>query len=89
MSHEEKQLSREKKMRSLLKNLANSPKKIKEEYKNIPQQLQMLWLRVHCDSASRSDHVKLKCLDCCCWEREEVRKCTTQQCPLWKIRPYK
>ena len=32
--------------------------------------------------------IKAKCLTCCCFEREEVRHCTVQICPLWNLRPY-
>lgn len=27
--------------------------------------------------------VKLKCLDCCCWQRSEVLTCKDKDCPLW------
>lgn len=27
--------------------------------------------------------VKLKCLDCCCWQMAEVRKCSMVNCPLY------
>jgi hypothetical protein len=27
--------------------------------------------------------VKLKCLDCCCWQRSEVMACRDENCPLW------
>lgn len=37
---------------------------------------------------SRSAAVKAKCLDCCCYQRIEVAKCTTLACPLWPYRPY-
>ena len=30
--------------------------------------------------------IREKCLDCCCWQREEVRKCTAIHCPLWPYR---
>jgi hypothetical protein len=32
--------------------------------------------------------VKLKCLDCSCWQRVEVRECTCTACPLHAVRPY-
>jgi hypothetical protein len=32
--------------------------------------------------------IGLCCLDCCCWQREEVRHCTCVACPLWPVRPY-
>ena len=32
--------------------------------------------------------IKAKCLDCVCWEKNEVKKCTVVTCPLWLYRPY-
>lgn len=28
------------------------------------------------------------CLECVCWQIQEVRTCTDQACPLWAVRPY-
>ena len=28
------------------------------------------------------------CLECVCWQREEVRLCTALACPLYPYRPY-
>ena len=30
--------------------------------------------------------VRAKCLDCCCYEPTEVRKCVATSCPLWPLR---
>jgi hypothetical protein len=43
---------------------------------------------------SRAGHPKItamkairrKCLDCCCQQTAEVRKCTAVDCPLWPLR---
>lgn len=35
---------------------------------------------------SRSKAIRLKCLDCCCGQSAEVRKCPVQNCPLWRYR---
>jgi hypothetical protein len=32
--------------------------------------------------------IKLMCLDCCCWERKEIRDCVIVGCPLYPHRPY-
>ena len=32
---------------------------------------------------------KAFCLECVCWEKEEVRECTDLSCPLYPYRPYK
>lgn len=36
---------------------------------------------------SRANAIKLKCLDCCCWNYAEVRRCEIRGCPLWPFRP--
>jgi hypothetical protein len=33
--------------------------------------------------------IKAFCLECCCWQKEEVRLCTSFACPLFLYRPYK
>lgn len=30
--------------------------------------------------------IKAKCLDCCCGQREEVKMCPVEDCPLWAFR---
>lgn len=30
--------------------------------------------------------IRAKCLDCCCFQSGEVRKCTAKNCPLWYFR---
>jgi hypothetical protein len=30
--------------------------------------------------------IRAKCLDCCCYQETEVRKCTAVGCPLWPYR---
>ena len=32
--------------------------------------------------------LKIKCLECCCWNREEITNCTAKTCPLWHYRPF-
>ena len=32
--------------------------------------------------------IALKCLDCCCWVKAEVRDCEIVECSLHPIRPY-
>jgi hypothetical protein len=40
-------------------------------------------------SKGRKDAIKAQCLECCCWQKEEVRLCTDLGCPLYPYRPYK
>lgn len=37
----------------------------------------------------RAEAIKLKCLDCCCWQEAEVRRCDIRDCALWPLRPYR
>ncbi len=30
--------------------------------------------------------IRLKCLDCCCEQKQEVRACPVLKCSLWKFR---
>ena len=38
------------------------------------------------ERVSRSKAIRLKCLDCCCGQAAEVRKCPAESCPLWRFR---
>ena len=35
---------------------------------------------------SRSKAIRLKCIDCCCGNMAEVRRCPLTNCPLWRYR---
>lgn len=35
---------------------------------------------------SRSKAIRMKCIDCCCGNMAEVRKCPATNCPLWRYR---
>lgn len=35
---------------------------------------------------SRTKAIRMKCLDCCCGQQAEVRKCPATNCPLWRYR---
>lgn len=35
---------------------------------------------------TRSKAIKAKCLDCCCGQYTEVKKCPATKCPLWTYR---
>lgn len=41
-----------------------------------------------CTSNSLRAAVNAKCLDCCNYQRIEVRECPVVDCPLWSHRPY-
>lgn len=35
---------------------------------------------------TRKKAIRLKCLDCCCGNSAEVRRCPSDNCPLWRYR---
>lgn len=35
---------------------------------------------------TRGKAIRLKCLDCCCGNSAEVRRCPVTDCPLWRYR---
>jgi hypothetical protein len=37
---------------------------------------------------SRKEALKAKCLDCMCWQKDEIKICEIDWCPLWPYRPY-
>lgn len=32
--------------------------------------------------------INAKCIDCCCGQKAEVRRCQITACSLWEVRPY-
>ena len=34
----------------------------------------------------RKDAIRLKCLECCCWNPAEVKRCHLVDCALWPFR---
>ena len=38
------------------------------------------------ERVGRAKAIRLKCLDCCCGNTAEVRKCPATNCPLWRYR---
>lgn len=35
---------------------------------------------------TRAKAIRLKCLDCCCGQAAEVRRCHIESCALWRYR---
>ena len=38
------------------------------------------------ERVTRARAIRLKCLDCCCGQSAEVRRCPSTNCPLWIYR---
>lgn len=41
-----------------------------------------------CEKGNVSSFIKLKCLDCSNWVRQEIRDCVITCCPLFPVRPF-
>ena len=54
---------------------------------DVPNSYRRRWERLACNApTSYRAAVELKCLDCCCWERTEVKQCEIRGCALWSLR---
>ena len=60
--------------------------RIKLHKKQVPEQYKTVYDKAV--KGNRVSGIKAFCLECVCWEREEVRLCTSPECPLYAVRPY-
>lgn len=67
---------------------ANKIKKcnINALYKTVPQQYHSVIKQV--EKGSLKGILKAKCLDCCNYDKNEIKNCEIIECALWSIRPY-
>ena len=63
-------------------NLAGSLNGVPNNYLN-------QYVKSLCGELTSKPAIKIKCLECSCWQKEEVKNCTVKSCPLWQVRPYK
>ena len=52
--------------------------------RDVPRKSRQRWERLA--GRCRTSHVaaiELKCLECCAWDRPEVKRCEISGCPLW------
>ena len=61
--------------------------RLAEIQKHTPK-LHPLFFRVYAGQTGLTEAVKAKCLDCGCWQIDEVRNCTIFTCPIWDFRPF-
>ena len=66
--------------------------RVRRKLANVPDRYKPLYLRALLSAAtgrgSMRQAIKAHCLECCGWQRNEVRDCTSIACPLWDYRPY-
>lgn len=68
--------------------LESADTNLKSQFSNVPDLYRGLAFSSLTGKASRTQAIKAKCLECCCWQREEVRVCSIKTCPLNPIRPF-
>jgi hypothetical protein len=54
--------------------------------REVPKEILAKYFRVEAGGAGNGNVVRAKCLDCCCGQESEVRKCTAFGCSLWPYR---
>lgn len=55
---------------------------------SVPEKHKIATQRVLLGQVARSTAIRIKCLQCCNYEREEVKGCTVITCALHPVRPY-
>jgi hypothetical protein len=55
---------------------------------NVPQRYRALVAKTFEGATSPRQAIKAKCLDCCHFQRAEIRCCGVVTCPLHAYRPY-
>lgn len=61
---------------------------IKKSLETTPETLRNQYIKTLAGKTSPRISIKIKCLECVGWEREEVARCTSYNCPLYKLKPY-
>ena len=68
-------------------NAAKRAEKISKRRAAIPKLYRPVYDRA-VGGKSRKAAIYAFCLECVCWQREEVLLCTALACPLYAVRPY-
>lgn len=56
--------------------------------KRVPNEPRMKLINQVFDKGSLKSAVRLTCIECCCGQVEEAKKCTVYGCPLWPVSPF-
>ena len=62
--------------------------KVDEYVEQIPVSARSICDKAFSGESSALNAIRAKCLDCSCWQRDEITHCRVLRCPLWKWRPY-
>jgi hypothetical protein len=61
--------------------------RVAAQLQHVPDTMRAAYLRAALGQASAGEALKVRCLDCACWQRREVVLCTAAGCPSWSSRP--
>jgi len=61
---------------------------VRRRYKTIGKSSQRMYARAAAGKLSPRAAIKLHCLDCVSFVREDVKNCQCFACPLWAYRPF-
>lgn len=67
---------------------SNRQEQITQRLRDIPREAYRRIYEKAVEGLSRKAAIHAFCLECTCWQKEEVRKCTALACPLYALRPY-
>ena len=62
-------------------------KKIERKLKDIPEIYREIYEKAVL-GGSKPAAIKAFCLECACWEKNEIIKCNSVACPLYMVRPF-
>lgn len=56
--------------------------------KSVPEKHKLATQRALLGQITRSTAIRVKCLQCCGYQREEIKTCAVLTCALFPVRPY-
>tara|TARA_R110000764_G_scaffold180853_1_gene266915 strand:- start:201 stop:494 length:294 start_codon:yes stop_codon:yes gene_type:complete len=55
----------------------------------VPKQFLSQYVKSLMGELTLKPAVRMKCLDCSHFDKEEIKNCNVKNCPLWQVRPYR
>lgn len=65
----------------------NNTDQLNNYFRGIPDSQKRIFYDSY-QGKSKARALKAKCLDCCAFDKIEVKNCIVKTCPLWFFRPY-
>lgn len=66
----------------------SAEERIAKKLRDMPSSMRGLYERCVSGKASAKQCIKMQCLECWGWERQETMKCDNEACPLFRKRPF-